>query len=370
MVTRLRNLARFHGFVSKQYTTDSSKWPRQVLSAIQPTGKIHLGNYLGAVKKWIDLQNSEENQVIFGIADLHSLTMPHDPQELQRNILMTTATLLACGIDLKKSILFQQSMVTLHAQLCWILATMTTMPRLSQLPQFEEKSKQFKVIPVGIFLYPVLQAADIMLYRATHVPVGEDQIQHLVYVNHLIKKFNNQFGATFPEITPLIDSASGRIKNLIDPSKKMSKSDSSSKSTITLMDTPDEILYKCKKAMTDFKSEVTFEGDARPGVSNLIRIHCGLSGRNPEDIVQEAAGMDTGQYKIYLAEYIIEYFKPIRQRANDYLNSPDYLIKELEFGSSKAKAIAEKTMNNVSCKIGLDLKMFNNEQPVKCETAL
>ena len=205
---------------------------KKIFSGIQPTGDLHVGNYLGAIRRWIDLQNSGLD-VTYCIVDLHSITLPQKPVDLRNNSLKICASLLACGIDPKKSTLFLQSDVKEHAELCWILGCITTMARLTHLPQYKEKSAKLKEIPLGLYLYPVLQAADIMLYKATHVPVGEDQVQHLQLAQSLAKAFNNRFGMTFPMCQPMIaEDASCRIKSLRDPAKKMSKSDADPKSCV------------------------------------------------------------------------------------------------------------------------------------------
>lgn len=268
---------------------------KKVFSGIQPTGDLHIGNYLGAIKRWIDLQNSRLD-VTYCIVDLHSITLPQKPALLRDNSLRICASLLACGIDPKKSTLFLQSSVKEHSELCWILSCITTMARLTHLPQYKEKSEKMKEIPLGLYLYPVLQAADIMLYKATHVPVGEDQVQHLQLAQSLAKAFNNRFGNTFPMCQPMIaDDASCRIKSLRDPTKKMSKSDPDPKSCVMITDTPKVIKEKVKKAITDFTSAVTFEPETRPGVTNLLTIHSMVSGKSIQEICDDAQSIDTGK---------------------------------------------------------------------------
>lgn len=269
---------------------------KRIFSGIQPTGDLHIGNYLGAVKRWVDLQNSN-NDVTFCIVDLHSITVPQVPSELRENSLRLCASLLACGIDTQKSTLFLQSNVKEHTELCWILGCITTMARLTHLPQYKEKSSLMKEVPLGLYLYPVLQAADILLYKATHVPVGEDQAQHLQLAMSLAKLFNHRFGKTFPIIRPLIaDDTSSRIKSLRDPTKKMSKSDPDKRSCIMITDTPEVIKEKLKKAVTDCTSAVTFDPVGRPGVSNLLTMHSMVKENYiHEDIVEEVDGFDTGK---------------------------------------------------------------------------
>ncbi|KAG5325148.1 SYWM protein, partial [Pseudoatta argentina] len=279
----------------RKYSSQATqiKYPKRIFSGIQPTGSVHLGNYFGAIWRWVELQNSSE-AVLCSIADLHSITLPQNPQKLRENTLLMTATLIACGIDYKRSILFQQSKVPMHTELCWILGSITTMARLAHLPQFKEKSESLKNVPLGLYIYPVLQTADILLYK-THVPVGQDQAQHIQLAQDLVQIFNRQFGQTFPVPRTLINGPSQRIKSLRDPTKKMSKSHTDSKSRLNLLDEPDKLLEKVKKAVTDFTSEVTYDPEKRPGVANLINIHSLFTGQTTEEICKEAVGLNTGQ---------------------------------------------------------------------------
>uniref|UniRef100_A0A7G3B4M4 Tryptophan--tRNA ligase, mitochondrial n=1 Tax=Lutzomyia longipalpis TaxID=7200 RepID=A0A7G3B4M4_LUTLO len=339
--------------IQKFYSTEKPTWPRKIFSGIQPTGGLHIGNYLGAISRWVELQNTGED-VTYCIVDLHSITLPQDPACLKENILHMTAALLACGIDPQKSVLFLQSDVKQHAELGWILGCHTTMARLGHLPQFKEKSTKVKEIPLGIFVYPVLQAADILLYRATHVPVGEDQVQHLQLAQHLAKTFNTKYGNTFAHCHALVSTdLSNRIKSLRDPTKKMSKSDTDPKSVIFLTDPPDAIVEKVKKAITDFTSAVTFEPDARPGVSNLITIHSLMTGKTPEAICMECTDVDTGKYKGRVAEAVVEHLNPIRMRIEDYSKHPEYLCQVLQEGADRASKVAEETLQEVKDKVGL-----------------
>lgn len=315
---------------------------------------MHIGNYLGAIKRWVDLQNAGED-VTYCIVDLHSITLPQDPKVLRHNSLQMAATLLACGIDPSKATLFLQSGVPQHAELSWVLGCMTTMARLTHLPQYKEKSAKLKEIPLGLYIYPVLQAADIMLYKATHVPVGEDQIQHLQMAQSLARAFNNRFGSTFPSCNPIIsDDTSCRLKSLRDPTKKMSKSDPDPKSCIMLTDTPKAIVEKIKKSVTDFIGEVTFEPETRPGVANLITIHSLASGNTPQQICEAAKGLNTGQYKQHVADALVEHLTPIRDRIERYMADPHYLAGVIEDGCEKAKATAEETLAEVKSKVGMN----------------
>ncbi|XP_052860504.1 tryptophan--tRNA ligase, mitochondrial [Anopheles cruzii] len=340
--------------LKQTFSSDSkpAPWPRKVFSGVQPTGALHIGNYLGAVKRWVELQEAGED-VTYCIVDLHSMTLPPEPEALRHNTLQMTATLLACGIDPSKSTLFLQSAVPQHAELSWILGCLTTMARLTHLPQYKEKSANMKEIPLGLYLYPVLQAADIMLYKATHVPVGEDQIQQLQLAQSLSRAFNNKYGRTFPFCETLVNDGS-RLKSLRDPAKKMSKSDPDPKSCIMLIDSPDAVLEKIKKSVTDFRSEVTFEPQERPGVSNLVTIHSLVSGKTVDEICREAVGKNTGQYKLVVAEALIEHLRPIRERLERYTRNVGYLASVIEQGSERARAVAEVTIDEVKEKIGVD----------------
>ncbi|XP_026667194.1 tryptophan--tRNA ligase, mitochondrial isoform X3 [Ceratina calcarata] len=337
-----------------------------IFSGIQPSGGLHLGNYLGAVQKWIELQNNGEN-IVWSIVDLHSITLPHDPKELNDNILKMTATLLACGIDPKKSILFQQSTIPLHTQLCWVLGCITTLPRLSRLPQFREKSQELKVIPLSLYIYPVLQAADILLYKATHIPVGQDQVQHIQLAQELAVKFNKRYGDTFPVPHSLVnEDASQRIKSLRDPTKKMSKSSQDEKSKIEILDEPDVIREKIKKAVTDCTSRVTYEPETRPGVSNLVIIHSMLTGKSPDEICPEVESLDTGKYKMVVAEIVIEKLTPLREEFLRLIREPIYLQEVLKTGTDKAMEIASDCWYEVQSKIGFEGDVFRqNEKHVQ-----
>ncbi|KAL1268015.1 hypothetical protein QQF64_033378 [Cirrhinus molitorella] len=331
--------------------TGATSLPKgQVFSGIQPTGVPHLGNYLGALESWVSLQD-EYSTVMYSIVDLHSITQPQDPQMLRDNILDMAASLLACGIDPTRSILFQQSQVSEHAELSWILGCLTSMPRLRHLPQWKMKSKQKNEGSVGLYTYPVLQAADILLYKSTHVPVGEDQIQHLELAQDLARIFNNQYGEFFPEPRALL-SCTRKVKSLRDPSSKMSKSDPQKLATIFLTDTPDDIVLKIRRAVTDFTSEVTYEPERRPGVSNLVSMHSAVSGQSVEDVVRLAKGMDTGQYKNVVAEAVVQKLQPIRLEIQRLRADRGHLENLLAKGEEKARSLAAPVMMEVRKLVG------------------
>ncbi|KAK6168875.1 hypothetical protein SNE40_020043 [Patella caerulea] len=325
--------------------------PPQVFSGIQPTGIPHIGNYVGAIRNWLKLQKKYQ-RVILSIVDLHSITTPQNPERLRENIFDMTACLIACGVDLQRCILFQQSSVSQHAELAWILGCMCTLPRLQQLPQFKQKSDKLKDVGVGLFTYPILQAADILLYKSTLIPVGKDQLQHIELARHLARTFNRTTEVLFPNPIEMIGHIP-KIQSLRNPANKMSKSEENTLGRIDLTDSPDNIREKVKKAKTDFTSRVTYDPDNRPGVANLIKIHEALTGDTPEDICEDALLLDTARYKLKLAEIIIEKLKPIRENYIQLKSDRGYLKTVLEAGQLKAIQIAEATFSEVKKAIGL-----------------
>lgn len=346
--TLCSQLVRQHSKKNKQEIT----FPRRIFSGIQPTGTLHLGNYFGAVQSWSKLQDNGED-VLFCIVDLHSITVKQKHDDLKNSIHLMAASLLACGIDPKKSILFQQSKVPEHTQLAWVLTCLCSVNRLGHMPTYVEKCAELKQSPAGLFLYPVLQAADILLYKATHVPAGHDQIHNINLANHLTQLFNNKFGPLFPipELLPQDESA-GKVKSLKDPSKKMSKSDIDPNSKIEITDKPEVILKKCKRALTDSTSEVTFDPENRPAVSNLITLHALCTDQLPQDIVTQVKHLNTGQYKLLLADVLVDKFKPIQEEIEYLMKSKEHLEKVLLDGSHRAQAIATNTWDGVKSKVG------------------
>ena len=267
------------------------KHPPRTFSGIQPTGVLHLGNYLGAVKGWVNgLEEGEKKRdsQIFCVVDMHAITLPQNPQVLRTNVRTMTASLLACGLSPSKCILFQQSTVPEHAELCWVLACLASVPRLGTLTQYKEKAAKLREVPLGLFIYPVLQAADILLYKATRVPVGEDNLQNLQVARDLRQKFNRHFYQSksfFPQPEPILpDSTAARLRSLRNPEKKMSKSDPDTKSCIYLTDSPDVIAGKVKACVTDSTKELTLCPETRPGVANLMVILSELRGTTPEQV--------------------------------------------------------------------------------------
>ncbi|KAJ8283106.1 hypothetical protein COCON_G00056250 [Conger conger] len=294
----------------------------RVFSGIQPTGVPHLGNYLGALEQWAELQR-EYRSVLFSIVDLHAITVPQDPAHLRDNILDLTASLLACGIDPAHAVLFRQSQVSEHAELSWILGCLTSMPRLRHLPQWKMKSKGKNEGSVGLFTYPVLQAADILLYRSTHVPVGEDQLQHLELAQDVARIFNKQYGDLFP-IPKALLSSTRRVKSLRDPSSKMSKSDPHRLATVSLTDSPDDIVLKFRRAVTDFTSEA----------------------------VASARGLQTAQYKLLVAEAVIHRTAPLRAELGRLRADRGHLERVLTRGAQRARELAAPLLQEVHKRVG------------------
>ena len=323
----------------------------RIFSGIRPTGGLHIGNYLGAIKQWIAMQ--ESNECVFCIVDLHAITTPYDPKELQKNILETTAVYLAAGINPDKSVIFVQSAVKEHAELAWLLETITPMGELGRMTQYKEKSKQHKdYINAGLFAYPVLMAADILLYKTQAVPVGKDQEQHVELARTIAKKFNQKFGQVFPEPESILPTVGAKIMSLTDPKKKMSKSDDP-KSCISLFDSPEDIQKKIMSAETDSGKEVIYNVTKKPGISNLLTIYSLLTGRTTQDIEKEFKGKGYGDFKKALAKVVIDYLEPFRRKQKE-LQTRDVYVKDiLDKGSSRAKTIAETTMQEVRQKMGL-----------------
>ncbi|KAK2516796.1 Wars2 [Columba guinea] len=303
----------------------------RIFSGIQPTGTPHLGNYLGAIQNWVNLQE-ECSSVLYSIMDMHSLTMPKEPAVLRQNILDTTAAILACGIDPKKCFLFRQSLVPEHAELAWILGCLTNVPRLLRLPQWK---RQQETLQQPFFELDLVFCS----YWSTHVPVGEDQVLHLELAQDIAQHFNKKYGEFFP-VPKAILSTTKKIKSLRDPTVKMSKSDPQKLATVNIADSPDEIVLKFRKAVTDFTSEVTYDPAGRPGVSNLVSIHAAVTGLSIKEVLHQSAGLDTAHYKMVVAESVIQKFAPIRNEIKKLQEDKSHLIKVLNEGAEKAKELA------------------------------
>jgi len=346
----LRTKSRF--FSSQINPSEKEDGVNRTFSGIQPTGTIHLGNYLGAVKRWGE-ELTIENRLnkMFCIVDLHAITMPQDPKVLRSGIKKMAASLLACGLDPTKCILFQQSTVKEHAELCWILGTVCTVPRLAQLTQYKEKSEKMKEVMLGLYLYPVLQSADILLYKATDIPVGEDNLQNIQIAQHLAQKFNYTYGNFFPRPKAVLpDNNNARVRSLRNPDKKMSKSDPDEKSCIYIDDPPDVIRAKVKKSVTDTIKEIEYDPENRPGVANLILIYASLNNISPEEVIQQ--NINKVKLKEMVTESLVEHLAPIRSEMSRLMADEQYLDSILLTGETSAREIAEKTIKDVKKLVG------------------
>ena len=323
----------------------------RIFSGIRPTGSLHLGNYLGAIKQWIDLQ--ETHECVFCIVDLHAITTPYDKKELQKNIFETLIVYLAAGINPEKSVIFVQSHIKEHPELAWLLGTITPLGELQRMTQFKEKSKTNKAyINAGLLSYPVLMAADILLYRAEAVPVGKDQGQHVELTRSIAKKFNQKFGQTFKEPESLITKEGAKIMSLTDPKKKMSKSDDP-KSCIFLFDSPEDIQRKIMSAQTDSGKDVIYNVTKKPGISNLFTIYSLLANKTTQDLEKEFKGKNYGEFKKSLAKIVIDYLEPFRRKQKELSLREVYLQEILKQSQSRALTIAQETMREVKEKMGL-----------------
>ena len=323
-----------------------------ILSGIQSTGNLTLGNYLGAITNFVKMQ--DDYDCYYMIADLHSLTIRNNPEELRQNTLKVLALYLASGINPEKSTIFIQSHVPEHTGLSWVLNCYTYMGELSRMTQFKDKSaKHADNINSGLFTYPVLMASDILLYGTDLVPVGEDQKQHLEITRDIAERFNKIYGDTFKVPSPYISKTGARIMGLQDPTSKMSKSSTIPNDTILLIDTPDVILKKIKKAKTDSDGVIKYDIKNKPGISNLLSIYSIISGKKIEELEKEFAGKTYGEFKNKVGEAIIEELNPIQKRYNEIINDEEYLKLVYSKGAQQAQKLAKKTLQDVYKKIGL-----------------
>ncbi len=326
---------------------------QRVLSGMQPSaGSLHLGNYIGALVQWVQLQ--EAYDAVFFIPDLHAITVPQDPAELAHRTRITAAQYIAGGVDPDRATLFVQSQVPEHAQLAWVLNCLTGFGEASRMTQFKDKaSKQgADSASVGLFTYPVLQAADILLYQPDGVPVGEDQRQHVELSRDLAQRFNSRFGETFVLPRPFIQKESAKIYDLQNPTAKMSKSASSSGGLVNLLDDPAVITKRIKSAVTDTGTEIRFDREGKPGISNLLTVYSVLSGRSITELEADYAGRMYGQLKVDLAEVVVEALTPVRRRAEELLADPAELDRLLAKGAAKARSMAAPTLAEVYARVG------------------
>ena len=327
---------------------------KRVLSGIQPThDSFHLGNYLGALKQWVQLQ--EDNDAFYCVVDLHALTIETDPKVLQKRILLSAAQLIAIGVDPSKCTLFIQSHVPAHNQLAWVLECITGFGEAGRMTQFKDKSQKGGAdrTNVGLFTYPILQAADILLYQADFVPVGEDQRQHIELTRDLGQRFNSKYKEIFNIPQAQIIKSLAKINDLQEPTAKMSKSAASMSGVIELLDAPEVTLKKFKSSVTDDGKEVKFDEKGKPGISNLLTIHSALSGKSIEAIENEFAGKGYGDFKSAVAEVVIAELEPIRDRTKQLMDDPAELVSLLSTGAKKANEVASNTLKEVYAAIGL-----------------
>ena len=327
---------------------------KRVLSGIQPTAdSFHLGNYLGAVKQWVELQESHD--AFYCVVDLHALTVETEPALLRRRTLVAAAQLIALGLNPDKCTLFIQSHVPEHNQLAWVLECLAGFGEASRMTQFKDKSQKSGAdrTVVGLFTYPILQAADIMLYQAHRVPVGEDQRQHIELTRDLGQRFNSRYGETFVIPEAHIMKSAAKINDLQDPTAKMSKSAASNSGVIDILDSTDVNVKKIKSAVTDTGKEVRFDEKEKPGISNLLTIHSALSGKSIADLETEFAGKGYGDFKGAVADVVTSYFAPVREKTNALLQDEAALMKILHEGSLKARAVASTTLQKVYTGLGL-----------------
>lgn len=328
---------------------------QRILSGVQPTGNLHLGNYLGAIRNWVENQQDYDN--FFCVVDLHAITVPHELKQLAQNTYAIAALYLACGIDLQYSTIFVQSHVSAHSELTWLLNCITPLNWLERMTQYKEKAlKQGENVSVGLLDYPVLMAADILLYNADKVPVGEDQKQHLELTRDIVIRINDKFGSKekpvlkLPE--PLIRKEGARVMSLTDGTKKMSKSDESELSRINLLDPPDVIQKKIKKCKTDPIKGLVFDDPDRPECNNLLTLYTILSGKSKSDVAIEAQDMGWGQFKPLLTETVIESLKPIQDKYQSIMDDKNYLQSVLKDGQHKAETVATETLLRVKDALG------------------
>lgn len=327
---------------------------KRVLSGIQPThDSFHLGNYLGALKQWVELQ--ENNDAFYCVVDLHALTVESDPKLLQQRTLVSAAQLIAIGINPDKSTLFVQSQVPAHNQLAWVFECITGFGEASRMTQFKDKSQKggAERTNVGLFTYPILQAADILLYQPDFVPVGEDQRQHVELTRDIAERFNKRFGKVFNIPQAQIIKSLAKINDLQDPTAKMSKSAASMSGVIELLDSADAVMKKFKSSVTDDGKEVRFDEKGKPGISNLLTIHSALSGKSIIELENDFSGKGYGDFKTAVAEVVIATLEPIAKRTNDLMADRSELIKILKSGAIKANQVASETLKAAYSAIGL-----------------
>lgn len=322
----------------------------RVFSGIRPSGQLHIGNYLGAIRQWVSLQQKAE--CLFCIVDLHAITTPYEPKDLQKSIRDTAVVYLAAGLDPNRCVLFLQSQIPEHTELAWLLGTITPLGELKRMTQFKEKAKKYKQVQAGLLNYPLLMASDILLYKATAVPVGEDQKQHVELTRELARKFNQRFGQTFPLPKALLPKEGAKVMSLQNPKKKMSKTDDP-KGFIALTDEPEVIKEKVMGAVTDSGRKIKYDPQRKPGLSNLLLIYAQFSGKEIKALEKKFAGKGYSQLKKSLANLLIKSLEPFRQKQKEFSKREVYLQEILEQGRKKARILAKDTITEVKQKMGL-----------------
>ena len=326
---------------------------KRIFSGIQPSGELTLGSYMGAIKNWVSLQ--EEYDCLYCIVDMHAITVRQNPADLRRRSVNQLAQYIACGLDPAKNIMFIQSHVPQHAELSWVLGCYTQFGELSRMTQFKDKAaKHADNITAGLFTYPVLMAADILVYQADLVPVGQDQKQHVELCRNIVQRFNGIYGDVFKMPEPYIPKVGARVMSLSDPGAKMSKSDKDPNGSIYLMEKPEDILRKFKRAVTDSDTEncVRYDPTNKPGVANLMTIYSAVTGKSFDEIEQEFAGKGYGAFKPAVGDAVVETLRPIREEATRILGDKAYLESVYRAGAQKASYVAEKTLRKVYKKVG------------------
>jgi len=323
-----------------------------IFSGIQPTGRKHLGNYIGAIRQYVEGQDRADPS-IYCIVDLHATTVEYDPATLRERVYDTTAILMAAGLDPERCILFRQGDVQEHTELCWLLTSVTSIGELNRMHQFRDKSvAQRQLVSAGLLLYPVLQAADVLAYRAHEVPVGEDQREHVELMRDAAERFNRRFGETLVVPEARIPTVGARIRDLQDPSKKMSTTSPSPAGTVYVLDEPDAIMKKFKRAVTDSGSEIVRAPD-KPGISNLIELLAVIRGTSADEIEREFADSRYGDFKVAVGEAVVEYLRPVRERYTELRGDEAELMRILAQGADSARALAAETLADVRERMGV-----------------
>lgn len=353
--------------VSEPATEEPAKptRPARVLSGVQPTGKLTLGNYLGAIKQWVDLQNDPETNTdsLFCVVDLHAITAPHDPKELAEQTRQAAAVYLAAGLDPEKCTIFVQSHVRAHSELCWLLSCATPMNWMERMIQYKEKSQKLGMdVGLGLFSYPVLMAADILLYQTDLVPVGSDQTQHIELTRDVAGRFNAQYAKKMKKVTKksrvfrepkaMIVAEGARVMSLTDGTSKMSKSAENDNSRINLLDPPELIRKKFKRCKTDTFVGLEWDNPERPECQNLLTIYQAVTGKSKDEVIEEVGDMNWGTFKGHIAEAVIAHLEPIQTRYAEIMADPEYLDQVLLQGGARANAIAEASLNDAYAAMG------------------